>query len=278
VTESIESTRPRAFFDNAPAVQQRVAVSSHVSLFLDFDGTISNIVSRPGDATISPAIRSTVETLVARPDFTVAIVSGRSLNDVRERAALGNVIYAGNHGLEIEAGSARFREPRAEVLRREIRCLSLQLQMALSDTDGLEIEDKGLTLSVHFRRVHQHFHDWVRSVTSSMVARSRSFVCREGKMVLEVRPQIDWHKGYAVKWILREILPFSSLPIYIGDDTTDEDAFAALPDGIRIRVGDSDDSKAEYFLSDVAAVGQFLRWLNQSKALASFATSQRSGR
>ncbi|MBV9404760.1 MAG: trehalose-phosphatase, partial [Acidobacteriaceae bacterium] len=216
--------------------------------------------------------------LVARADFGVSIVSGRALADLRERIALPDVIYVGNHGLEIEANATCFREPRAESLRRELRSLVLQLKLALSETDGLEIEDKGLTVSVHFRRVNEHLHDWVRSITFSTVARSRSFSCREGKMVLEVKPQIEWHKGYAVCWIMREIAPYGALPVYIGDDVTDEDAFGSIPEGITIRVGGSGDSRAQYLLPDVQAVGQFLQWLDLSKPHASFANSQRAGR
>lgn len=97
-------------------------------------------------------------------------------------------------------------------------------------------------------------------------------------MVLEVKPQIDWHKGYAIKWIAKEILPSPSLPIYIGDDVTDEDAFAAIPEGITIRVGESAGTRAQFLLPDVHAVGQFLHWLNHAKPHASLANTQRAGR
>jgi len=266
---------PALLADSLKDVEPRVAAVQSVALFLDFDGTISPIVRTPGDAALDPQIRSTLTTLAARRDFTVAIVSGRALSDLRERAALRDVIYVGNHGLEIEANSTCFREPRAESLRRELRSLVLQLKLALSETDGLEIEDKGLTLSVHFRRVNEHLHDWVRSITFSTVARSRSFSCREGNMVLEVKPQIDWHKGYAVQWILREIPPVSALPIYLGDD---EDAFGSIGEGITIKVGGAGDSRAQYVLPDVQAVGQFLQWLDLAKPHAAFANSQWAGR
>ena len=264
--------------ENLDAIERRIGSASSIALFLDFDGTISKIVPKPEDAKMATEIRPALTALLARPDVSVSIVSGRTLADVRERTGLKNVIYVGNHGLEIESESARFREPKAEALRRELRSLSLQLKLALSETDGLEIEDKGLTLSVHYRRVTEHLQDWVRSVTFSIVGRSRSFTCREGKMVLEVRPQISWNKGYAVKWILREILPFDSLPIYIGDDATDEDAFAAIPEGITIRVGEPGGSQAQYYLADVAAVGSFLQWLDHAKPHASLAIAQRAGR
>lgn len=269
---------PAPLFHNLHTIQQRVAGSSHVALLLDFDGTISEIVSRPEDAEIAPGIVPTLTALAARPDFNLAIVSGRALADVRARTGLEDVIYVGNHGLEIEAGTTRFREPHAESLRRELRSLLLQLKLALADTQGLEIEDKQLTISVHYRRVPEQLHHWVRAVTNGAANRSRSFQCREGKMVLELKPHSNWNKGYAIKWILREVLPTPALPIYIGDDVTDEDAFAALPGGITIRVGEPDDSRAQFYLPDVAAVGEFLQWLSQAKSHGALATAQRAGR
>ena len=269
---------PVPLLKNLPHIEQRIAHAPRVSLFLDFDGTLSPIVEVPGEAILDPGIRSTLKTLAARLDFDVAIVSGRALADVRERAGLSHIIYAGNHGLEIEFEDMRFREPRAESLRRELKCVLLQLKLALSDTEGLEIEDKALTLSVHFRRVGEHLHDWIRSVTYSTVGRSKSFVCREGKMVLEVRPQVTWNKGHAIKWIAREVLPDGSLPIFIGDDVSDEDGFAAILDGITIRVGEPAETRAQFLLPDVPAVGQFLKWLDHAKPNASLANSQRAGR
>jgi trehalose-phosphatase len=277
---SAAGTIPRTlpFLDNLEALAPRIAAASHIGLFLDFDGTVSAIVPAPKDAELDTGIRATLATLAARPDFTIAIVSGRAIDDVRTRVGLKRVIYVGNHGLEIESEEIRFREPHAEALRRELRSLSLQLKLALSDTDGLEVEDKGLTLGVHFRRVTEQLQNWVRNVTCSTVSRSRSFTCREGKMVLEVYPRVNWHKGRALKWIAREVLPFSALKIYAGDDTTDEEAFLSIPEGITIRVGDLSGTAARYSLPGVESVGVFLQWLDHTKPNASRANSQRAGK
>lgn len=271
------NAHPIALIDHLEAIEEQVVSARHIGLFLDFDGTISRIVPVPGDAELDRDIRSPLERLLARPDFSIAIVSGRALADVRDRSALAGAIYVGNHGLEIEADHTSFREPQAEALLRELRCLSLQLRLALSDTEGLEIEDKGFTLAVHFRRVSEHLHDWVRSVTSSTVARSRSFTYREGKMVIDVIPHVNWNKGHAIKWIARQLLPSGSLPIYIGDDATDEDAFTAIPHGITIKVGELAETQAQYLLPDVPAVARFLAWLDHAKPHAPRASVQRAG-
>ena len=270
--------QPVAILDNLAAIEKRVANASCLAVFLDFDGTLSSIVPNPQDAKLDPQLRSILQDLAGRDDVGVAVISGRALLDVRERVGINGLIYAGNHGLEAESDTISYRNPEAEALRRELKCTLLQLKLALSETDGLEIEDKGLTLAVHFRRVTEHLHDWVRSVTFGTVGRSRSFLCQEGKMVIDIKPQIEWNKGYAVQWILKEILSSGALPFYIGDDATDEDAFAMIREGITIRVGDATRTEARYKLPDVASVAQFLNWLNHAKPHASIATSQRATR
>jgi trehalose 6-phosphate phosphatase len=278
MTPASQIRQPVALFDHLDCIEPRVAAAEHIALFLDFDGTISPIVLNPKDAEVDPQIYSTLQALAARPDFTLAIVSGRALADIRKRVPLTGAIYVGNHGLQIESDDICFREPEAERLRRELKCLSLQLKLALSDTEGVEIEDKDLTIAVHFRRVAEEFHDWLRNSTYSTVGRSKSFTCREGKMVLDIQPQIAWNKGRAVRWITREVLQQPSLPIYIGDDVTDEDAFASITEGITIRVGGLAETEAQFLLPDVPGVGQFLTWLDHAKPHASLANIQRVGR
>ena len=267
------SIHPIAILDNLASIEKQIASASRLAVFLDFDGTLSPIVPKQEDAIVDPEIRPVLEKLTERDDMDVAIISGRAMADVRQRVGIEGLLYAGNHGLEAESNTISFRNPEANAMRRELKCTLLQLKLALSDTDGLEIEDKGLTLAVHFRRVTEHMHDWVRSVTFSTVGRSRSFLCREGKMVIDIKPQIEWHKGYAIQWILKEILPSGALPLYIGDDVTDEDAFAAIREGITIKVGDPIETEAHYTLPDVSSVGQFLNWLNHAKPHESLATA-----
>ncbi len=267
------SIHPIAILDNLASIEKQIAGASRLAVFLDFDGTLSPIVPKQEDAIVDPEIRPVLEKLTERDDMDIAIISGRAMADVRQRVGIEGLLYAGNHGLEAESNTISFRNPEANAMRRELKCTLLQLKLALSDNDGLEIEDKGLTLAVHFRRVTEHMHDWVRSVTFSTVGRSRSFLCREGKMVIDIKPQIEWHKGYAVQWILKEILPSGALPLYIGDDVTDEDAFAAIREGITIKVGDPIETEAHYTLPDVPSVGQFLNWLNHAKPHESLATA-----
>jgi trehalose 6-phosphate phosphatase len=261
-------------------LREPVSKASHIGLFLDFDGTIAPIVSTPSSAKLDPTVRTLLEQLKGLPNITVGVVSGRLLQDLRSRTAIDGLIYVGNHGLEIEAGEIRFREPAAEALRRELKCVSLQLKLALDGVDGLEVEDKGLTLSVHYRKVHEDMQDWVRDIALETAGKYQSFRSQEGKKVVEIRPRLDWDKGRAMRWLLKEVLPPSALPIYIGDDATDEDVFGAIPQGITIRVGGvpATGTRAHFVLPDVQAVARFLSWLTHAKPNASAANAQWAGK
>ncbi len=262
------------------ALRDRVSTAPHIALFTDFDGTVSPIVEVPSEAQLDPRIRQLFQALASRPDFTVAVISGRSLADLRTKTAIHGLIYVGNHGLEIEAGETRFREPEAEALRRELKCVSLQLKLAIDDLEGVEIEDKSLTLSVHYRRVHDDLQNWVRDTALDIAGKYQSFTAQEGRKVVEIQPRLEWDRAHALKWLLREVLPASTLPIYIGDDVTTEDAIAAIPQGITIKVGGvpAAGTRAQFVLPDVQSVAHFLSWLTHAKPNASAANAQRVGK
>lgn len=277
MTAELLKPEPLNAFD---VLKEPVVHASHISLLTDFDGTISPIVAVPGDAQLDPEIRPLLKQIATQPDFSVGVISGRALEDLRSRTDIDELIYVGNHGLEIEAGKVRFRNPEAEALRRELKCVFLQLKLVLDAAEGVEIEDKGLTLSVHYRRVNEDMQDWVREKALETAGKYRSFTTRQGKKVVEIRPGLEWDKGHAIKWLLKEVLPPGTLPIYIGDDATDEDAFAAIPQGITIRVGGvpTEGTMAHYLLPDVSTVAHFLSWLNHARSNASTANAKRVGK
>jgi trehalose 6-phosphate phosphatase len=241
-------------------------------ILLDYDGTLTPITPDADAAYLSPTMQELLSGLTQHPRRRVAIVSGRGLGDLRRRV-VGNGLYlAGNHGLEIEGPGGRYEYPEVHRWRPQIRALAQDLRRDLADLPGVFIEDKGVTLSVHYRRVPQAC---VPLVKERLIARvgpaveAGVFTLRSGKAVIEVRPHVPWDKGEAVRWIvdhMRQELPASSLlAIYVGDDDTDEDAFRVLAaTGIGIVVGsERQHSAAHYYAASVEEVERLLRGLRE---------------
>ncbi|MEX2583903.1 MAG: trehalose-phosphatase [Gemmatimonadota bacterium] len=200
-----------------------------IVVLLDFDGTLAPIVERPNGAAMPESTRESVQRLIEQPGAYVAIVSGRGLADARERAGLPGIAYAGNHGMEIHGAGLDRIHPDAVAARPRLERVITELSDSLSSVPGAIVEDKGLTLSVHYRLVVRALVDRVRKQVTEAVAGEDGLRVTEGKEVLEIRPDVDWHKGRAVDFLLESLRPKPGTPIlYIGDDRTDEDAFEAL--------------------------------------------------
>lgn len=207
--------------------------SGHLLVALDFDGTIAPLVKRPQDAYMLGSARLAIEALLKRSDVDVAIVSGRALDDLRERSAISGVYYSGNHGLQIDGPGVHETRPAALPLVPRMREIRLQLERGLRNIPGVYLEDKQLTLSVHSRMVddetvRQRIHD---IVAAAVAEAGNGLRLTYGKRVVEVRPDIDWHKGDALLFLIDAIARARGsalFALYVGDDSTDEDAFAVL--------------------------------------------------
>jgi alpha,alpha-trehalase len=234
------------------------------AVFLDYDGTLTPIVERPDLAVLTDEMRATVKELATL--CTVAVVSGRDRADVQALVGLDKLVYAGSHGFDI-AGPEDWRiqhEKGADYLPALARAHE-RLGEALGGIDGVLIERKRFAIAVHFRQVAEPDVDRVEAAVDEVVERFPKLRKTYGKKIFELRPRIDWHKGEAVLWLLEALglQGESILPLYVGDDTTDEDAFAALAErGIGILVARAVCfTAARYVLRDPNDVARFLRGL-----------------
>jgi len=258
-------------FDAWNKIVQRIKSADHILLLSDCDGTLIPIVDRPELAILTPEAKRLLQILARDRHYTVGIVSGRALIDLKEIIGIDGIIYAGNHGLEIEGFGTNFLEPIAEEVRPFFQILSQVLTTTLRGIRGVLVEDKGLSLSVHYRSVDETEEDRVRDafnkVTNPLHMTGRIRITR-GKKVYEIRPPVEWDKGKAVSWLVakcKEVKAKSSiLPVYMGDDLTDEDAFKVIEvcDGMSIFVGPKESkSAAQYYLNSPQEVIEFLSML-----------------
>ncbi|MGH7476902.1 MAG: trehalose-phosphatase [Longimicrobiales bacterium] len=218
-------------FDRIPVWSDARARAGRFLLALDFDGTLAPIVPRPDDAMLPAPTRAAIEAVLARGDTRVAIVSGRGLADARERVGIAGIYYAGNHGMEIDGPGIHHVHPDAAAARPQVAACAEALRRRLASLDGVQVEDKGLTLSVHYRRARDpEAPAAVRQAIDSLCAGDDRLRVTEGKMIFEVRPAVDWDKGRATRFLLDALVDHDSVvpAVFVGDDRTDEDAFRAL--------------------------------------------------
>ncbi|APG28891.1 trehalose-phosphatase [Syntrophotalea acetylenivorans] len=233
-------------------------------VFLDFDGTLTPIVDRPELAEISPEMRDSVHRL--GKCCILAIVSGRDLDDVRVKVGIDEVYYAGSHGFHI-AGPAGFGHElqQGSQFLPSLDKAEQALLRQLSQIPGAQVERKKFAVAIHFRRVANEQVDAVTAVVDRVLADSEGLRKTGGKKIFELRPDIDWDKGKAVNWLLGklQLAKHKAVPIYVGDDLTDEDAFRELQHrGIGILVRDEvRPTLARYALDSVDEVGTLLRRL-----------------
>ena len=254
------------FLNVWPRVSRQIAGADHVLLLLDYDGTLAPIAGRPDLAVLPPRTREALFAVQRLDRFTLGIVSGRGLADVQEMADIPGLVYAGNHGLEIESSDEAFIHPEAKELRPHLDLVLEALQERLSDLQGVFVEGKGLTLSVHYRLTPEELRPQLMEEFDEVMGRvalGERIRITKGKEILEVRPRVDWHKGRAITRISAGF-PHGTLPIYFGDDLTDEDGFQAVHElnGITVFVGPArQPTKAQYRVDSPAEVAETLELL-----------------
>lgn len=250
------------------------AKGKRIALFLDYDGTLSPIVDNPDCAFMSDAMRAAVKE--AAEYFPTAIISGRSRDKVYEFVGLRELYYAGSHGMDImvsdrhsanNQGKEVMFQPASEFLPLIDEVYKSLIEIT-KGIDGAKVENNKFCVSVHYRNVDDKNWNALANCVYNLLEDYPRLRVSHGRKVLEVRPVISWDKGKAVTFLL-ESLGLGNcdevLPIYVGDDCTDEDAFRVLKErncGFGILVSSvTKESSAAYSLRDPSEVMEFLKSL-----------------
>jgi len=193
---------------------------------------------------------------------TVAIFSSRSRAELQAQVGIPGLVYVGNLGLEISGDGFLLVEPTAAGYAADIAQLGKRLAAKLASIAGARVEDKGLIIRVVASRVADTDSEQVRHITHEALATANHpYHLTSHDKVYEIRPRVPWTKANAVLWIKERLEEPRSLVIYLGDDETDDETVAALPQAITVKVGGPTETLADYRLEGQDDVVPFLHWL-----------------
>ncbi|MFW6238408.1 MAG: trehalose-phosphatase [Halanaerobiales bacterium] len=243
-------------------VLAKIREEENILLFLDYDGTLAPFHDDPGQAVPLPEIPSLLEGLAVKRGYVVSLISGRSLEDLQSMITVEGANYAGSHGLEIELadGSTLDWAGEADLDFAVLEESKSWFRDTYAEKEGFRLEDKGLVVTFHLPAAESPDN---LAVKLEKLAGSE-FQTLKGRQIVEVRPR-GWNKGRAVEYIcdyLEDRMGLKDyLPLYIGDDTTDEDAFRVLEGWgicVYVRNGEKRPTVAGYHLGTPREVKKFL--------------------
>ncbi len=258
---------PRHLLSAWREIRRKLARARHVALLTDFDGTLAGIRPRPDQVWLERGAQRLLAGLAQR-GAVVAVVSGRKLEDVRERVGLSGIWYVGAHGYFLRAPNNRVIGLLNPIEQARIRRARRVLSKRLRRLPGILLEAKRATIAVHYRAASASDAEAARGIVEEFLAKNPGLWLLAGKKVWELLPKsrrrID--KWAAVQTILRQErggkLQGSRVVFYLGDDTTDERVFENLH-GVSVAIAKRRNTAARFYLRSPGEVRKFLERLNQ---------------
>ena len=252
-------------FQDLENIKRKIKTQGFV-VFLDFDLTLSPLAKDPTRAFLSKPTKKLLKGL--RKHMPAIIITGRKLGDIKKRVGIRGMLYIGNHGLEHNLNGTNTAFKISPIVRKALSKIKRRLAGIRKSYPGIVFENKKFSIALGYRKIEPRH---IRSLESlfrrmqNLVQTEDILETRLDKKTFEVRPKTGINKGTACTLALKAIqgkYHKKFTPIYIGDSKTDEDAFVALErNGITIRVGKSNKSKAKWYLRNQKEVNKFLGWL-----------------
>lgn len=247
-------------------VKAKIFSKAKLVLLCDYDGTLTPIRKNPSMAILSSEVKDLICRIKAKQDFTFGIVTGRSYKDIIKLVDCRDMIVISNHGFQINNKKKVWIHPKAEKTISSLKNIYRLLKEEINSFKSALIENKKLTLTVHYRNVKNNLIHGLKKKVFDIVDDYNGKIRKTtGKKVIEVKPDINWDKGKAVLKILRTVnaRDHKTNIIYIGDDNTDEDVFRILDKNtITIHVGKKRKSYAQYYIKNVRETQKFLEWID----------------
>lgn len=262
-------------FENILPVNELLRDSKSIILLTDYDGTLTSIRESPDLAVLSEEVRKLLVQFSSCNTFLLGIITGRSLKQIKKLVHIQKIFYAANHGIELEGPGIHFTSPEAKKSRGILCHIYKRLFKSLRHVAGMSIEDKGLSISLHYRLVKnaddvEYLSKTLHNIIKPFLDKKMLFLST-GKMVYEIRPPVKWNKASAIQWLLTHYFPLEfsadALLIYMGDDKADIEVFDSLKGkGLTVFVGNpSDTSAADYYVNSPEEVKVFLEHLYEQK-------------
>ncbi|KKR31229.1 MAG: hypothetical protein UT63_C0078G0009 [Candidatus Gottesmanbacteria bacterium GW2011_GWC2_39_8] len=251
-------------WNHLKSIESNIKKAARTTLFLDFDGTLSPLRSIPQQSKLPKQTKSVLEKLASMEHLHLAIVSGRTLSDIKARVGIEGIMYSGSHGMEWEYRGRCFTAEVPSETLEALKAIKLEMEDISQNFKGSLVENKIYSVAFHYRQVisgkkleleyslHKKLAKYLRRHKVSLLM---------DKDTYDIRAHMGWTKGEVINGFKKLSSDDIGKIIYIGDSKTDEEAFEKLANDITIKVGLSKDSLAKYFLRDEQDVQRFLRWL-----------------
>lgn len=270
----MKQDQPLYLFDHQQRIMNKIKEAKKIILFLDYDGTLVGFKDDPEQVKTPADVIGLIGQLRSDPTYEIIIITGRTLKDITSKIPIHQIHYAAVHGLHIQhVDGTETIMNKADKIQSTLSKIKKQAQIAFSDEPNIRIEDKSFTLAFHYRMLSNKEKQSAKkrfNAIANDIIDTNEIELLKGDNVIEVRPQ-GWNKGTTVSYFLdhyQEDIP--TLPIYIGDDTTDEDGFGILHDPaitIIVKNGTTRNTSASYWVHNPDDVVQFLSQLVASSTL-----------